>query len=322
MSSQKQIDANRRNSALSTGPRTEEGKATSRQNSLQHGMTATIVTPPTQESAQRARFQTWSEALKPETCVEVFQVNLAVAASLRIELCHTSESERRAEIAELAMSADWDTHRLIEAYKLGDSLKRNPALVLLKLRLTPAGRDWLIMQWKQLLVAFSGDGVPKWTDTEYHVALDLLGVPKTLRDARTDLQNTFYEKASSMALILDEIAKLEVEQLKSEAQNAKLRKMHIQGSIHLEDASLKLIRRYERESIRSFERALKALEKSKPKPVTIPAPAVTETKPIPVVAVPVVAVSNVEPTQSGNRLYRRKQQKAMRHQEYLSRTSA
>ncbi len=322
MSSQKQIEANRRNAALSTGPRTEEGKAASRQNSLQHGMTATIVTPPTQESAQRARFQTWSEALKPESCVEVFQVNLAVAASLRIELCQTSESERRAEIAELAMSADWDTHRLIEAYKLGDSLKRNPALVLLKLRLTPAGRDWLILQWKQLLVAFVGDGVPKWTDTEYHVALDLLGVPKTLRDARTDLQNTFAAKESSMALILGEIAKLEVEQSKSDAQNAKLRKMHIQGSIHLEDASLKLIRRYERESIRSFERALKALEKAKPKPVATPAPAVTETKPIPVVAVPVVAVSNVEPTQSGNRLYRRKQQKAMRHQEYLSRTSA
>ena len=42
MSSQAQIAANRANAQLSTGPRTEEGKAASSRNAYRHGLFAAI----------------------------------------------------------------------------------------------------------------------------------------------------------------------------------------------------------------------------------------------------------------------------------------
>jgi hypothetical protein len=43
MISQRQLDANRRNAQLSTGPRTPEGRAAVRSNALRHGLTAKIA---------------------------------------------------------------------------------------------------------------------------------------------------------------------------------------------------------------------------------------------------------------------------------------
>lgn len=46
MATQKQIDANRRNAQKSTGPKTDAGKASSKFNSLKHGMTAATAVLP------------------------------------------------------------------------------------------------------------------------------------------------------------------------------------------------------------------------------------------------------------------------------------
>ena len=49
MTTQAQIDANRRNAQLSTGPKTPEGKATSSQNATQHGLTSQRVVLPDED---------------------------------------------------------------------------------------------------------------------------------------------------------------------------------------------------------------------------------------------------------------------------------
>jgi len=49
--SQKRIDANRRNACKSTGPRTPEGKSRSRFNRLQHGLAATVPVLPGEDPA-------------------------------------------------------------------------------------------------------------------------------------------------------------------------------------------------------------------------------------------------------------------------------
>jgi len=57
MTSLRQIEANRRNARLSTGPITEEGKRRSRQNAVRHGLTAETVIDALEDADDYAAFQ-------------------------------------------------------------------------------------------------------------------------------------------------------------------------------------------------------------------------------------------------------------------------
>jgi hypothetical protein len=57
MSSFRQIEANRRNARLSTGPVTDEGKESSRQNALRHGLTAETVIDALEDAEDYAAFE-------------------------------------------------------------------------------------------------------------------------------------------------------------------------------------------------------------------------------------------------------------------------
>src|ERR1700758_2703419 len=57
MSSVRQIEANRRNALLSTGPLTEEGKKKSRQNAVRHGLTAETVIGALEDAEDYAAFE-------------------------------------------------------------------------------------------------------------------------------------------------------------------------------------------------------------------------------------------------------------------------
>ena len=71
MTSLRQIEANRRNARLSTGPISEEGKRRSRQNAVRHGLTAETVIDALEDAEDYAAFEmAIATDFEAETAVE------------------------------------------------------------------------------------------------------------------------------------------------------------------------------------------------------------------------------------------------------------
>ena len=63
MSTEEQIDANRRNGSLSKGPKTPEGKAASSKNAIKHGLQSDEALLPGED---RGKFQQFADQLRAE----------------------------------------------------------------------------------------------------------------------------------------------------------------------------------------------------------------------------------------------------------------
>ena len=57
MASEKQVSANQRNGAKSTGPKTQNGKLQSRRNAMRHGLTAATVVPAMEDAEEFEQFE-------------------------------------------------------------------------------------------------------------------------------------------------------------------------------------------------------------------------------------------------------------------------
>jgi hypothetical protein len=63
MASEKQVSANRRNAAKSTGPTTHDGKLVSRRNAMRHGLTAATVVPAIEDAEE---FECFAAAIRAD----------------------------------------------------------------------------------------------------------------------------------------------------------------------------------------------------------------------------------------------------------------
>ena len=93
MTSDKQIQANRRNARKSTGPKTEEGKAQSRVNALRHGLTAgQAVLPHEDEDDYEKLREGMLESYAPADSAELALVEELVNAYWRLLRLHRVEN--------------------------------------------------------------------------------------------------------------------------------------------------------------------------------------------------------------------------------------
>jgi hypothetical protein len=207
MATAAQIDANRRNSQKSTGPRTQAGKNRSRINGLDHGCRANILVLPTEDQAKyEQRSLAWQLSMKPRNPAEEFLVDRIVSLSWqseRIERAHTARLTKRIYHATL----EEDDRKAAEAIELGQKLFRNacgpralhlgrkegdpiqdgetfrysdysvdenhPSRLVNRLQRTGAGCKWLLDQWAALRNLLE-QGVP-WLPSDTLKAVRLLG---------------------------------------------------------------------------------------------------------------------------------------------------
>ncbi|MFO0907345.1 MAG: hypothetical protein U0794_03110 [Isosphaeraceae bacterium] len=179
MATLRQIAANQRNAQRSTGPRTEEGKAASRRNALQHGLTGQgVVVPDDEAEAIATRRTAWAESYPIRGPYEAWLFEQLVIHSVRVDRCQREAIEVRAAMAQRARLL-WNDDRRLAAEETAARLERRPSLVAGRLRTTRHGCDWLLARWRELGQVLEHEG--SWNDEQISLAFDLLGTHPTNR---------------------------------------------------------------------------------------------------------------------------------------------
>jgi hypothetical protein len=156
--SQARLDANRRNAQKSTGPRTPEGKAITRQNALKHGLSGTgVVVHPDDKERLKVRLEDWTRDLDPQDAVEAWMVGRAALASVRVDRCATQEQAKLDDRLETATDA-WHDGQQRAAAECARRLETKPKSTLEVLMNRAAGCEWLVNAWADLGEALATHG--------------------------------------------------------------------------------------------------------------------------------------------------------------------
>src|SRR5208337_2160564 len=167
-----QIEANRRNSQKSTGPKTEMGKVRARGNAVTHGMTArTIMLVLPQEDLKELEQKTQQAiaARKPRDPLEHDQVCRAVRLSWELDRAERVATAHLGHRVRMAMRSGPETVSADELKKVRDLGSKlffeagielgypestgddNPAVIVRRLEESAEGCRWLLARWAELL---------------------------------------------------------------------------------------------------------------------------------------------------------------------------
>ena len=240
------LAANRANALRSSGPKTEEGKAKSRANAMKHGLCAEILRTPDEDKALEAKPP--GEWLEAESALLM----------MRISRAHRAE-EREREHAAMRAESCWDDDRRREADRIGRGLGKTPERVVLRLRATVQGCDWLIERWGWLATAATQEG--GWDAGQIRLASDLRGIPEMVRVSTSD-------RAGQAAMADQQIRSLTTVRASLVKSDAFERETTRRG---LDDAATPELRRVLRYEAALHRRLRWCLDQQKPRPVAPPA---------------------------------------------------
>jgi hypothetical protein len=285
MATERQIEANQRNAQLSTGPRTDEGKAQSRANAIKHGLAGELLIVEEMRSAFLERKAAWQNSIQPRSAEGEFALDRVVAATFRIEQC--GQALNAAIVDQTARAClVWDGDRAVDAALLAEKLARKPEVVAPKLETTRHGVELMIEIWERLGESLE-ESQEGWNAEERSTALDLLGIARHLRVGRAPFdpiqigadpyptRRAFVDRAvNHFNELLETLSRLDT----MEREHAEL------GASGLRSKPAALILRYEREAWKRYDAMLiaaKADARTEVEAVPVPLP-VPEPKPVPV----------------------------------------
>ena len=146
-----QREANRKNAARSTGPKTVEGKERSRANSLKHGMTGDGVVLREEDQTEVAKLAGQLEAeMKPTAAIGRILLKRVAVLAVRLDHCVEYDQATTARRVRDAGPAHDDEKRA-EVRALFEGIAADPAHVVARLKTTPQGVARLVKAWLALL---------------------------------------------------------------------------------------------------------------------------------------------------------------------------
>jgi hypothetical protein len=232
--------ARRRNAQKSTGPKTEAGKAKSRENTLKHGLSGSgvVLTQELKDMQEERLYRIGARVRRHDHYSASLEKDLALA-SLRVDACRNAMRRRVVE--------QWDAERRLAVARLAEELSEHPERVSIELERTTQGASWMIERWEFLADSLRKRGA--WTKEEESLAFDLVGAPALER--RRDDEPFIAEE--TLSAVESEIARLQ--NLKDnvlDPTDADERLEAELGVPHDQSDAARLYRRYEAQNERKY----------------------------------------------------------------------
>lgn len=181
MATLRQMRANQANAQKSTGPRSDEGKARSRANALDHGLSGD---GPVCEAHFREQVEHYKQMFRryfPTRNVAEEEVYEQYCVSLiRMKACQFEQARLRAAEARRARDC-WDDDHETQVDRIAARIRRDPGPTMRLLRTSLHGRLWLIAQWEALRLELDQSD---WTPDQEKTAHDLMGHHPDFRAAK------------------------------------------------------------------------------------------------------------------------------------------
>ncbi len=173
LTADQRAEKNRQNARKSTGPKTAEGKARTRENAFKHGLRADVLPIPGEDpEAIAARAEAWNDYYQPQSPAAQHLVNECARATLQ------ADRVARFQAASIAWQRKEARHdRLDQQEKeVNEQVARlleEPEDARNQLLGTAGGCRWLIARWEVLARTLQDQGA--WKNREANDAARLLG---------------------------------------------------------------------------------------------------------------------------------------------------